>query len=99
MEQVILWLEQHMLPCFNMQLFGIECPGCGLQRSVVHLLRGEFLESLHQYPALPLLVLTVAVLGFHLAKGSAQSLLLLKILYFASLTVILINYITNLILH
>lgn len=99
MEHIILWLEQNMLPCLNKIWFGIICPGCGLQRSVISLLRGNFTDCLHQYPPLPLLLGTVMVLGFHLTKGSATSLFVLKLFYFATVTTILINYITNLISH
>lgn len=41
-----------MLTCFSKQYFGVECPGCGIQRSALSMLRGDFLESLALYPAL-----------------------------------------------
>lgn len=50
-------LEDYMLPCVNKKIFGIECPGCGMQRSIAHLLRGEFTEAFHMYPAIYTLIL------------------------------------------
>ncbi|WP_340075109.1 DUF2752 domain-containing protein [Leptobacterium sp. I13] len=46
-----------MLPCLNKTLFGIECPGCGLQRSVALLLDGKFEAAFHMYPAIYSLIL------------------------------------------
>ena len=51
-------LEDYMLPCLNKQLLGLDCPGCGLQRSVDLLLHGEFLAAFQMYPAIyPILIL------------------------------------------
>lgn len=44
--------EKHLLPCFSKQVFGVDCPGCGLQRSLVLLLKGEFADSFLMYPGL-----------------------------------------------
>jgi hypothetical protein len=41
-----------MLTCFSKQYLGVECPGCGIQRSAISLLRGDLLDSLALYPAL-----------------------------------------------
>jgi hypothetical protein len=50
----LLWLlpEKFMLPCISKQVFGIECPGCGLQRAFALLLQGELAASFLMYPAL-----------------------------------------------
>ncbi len=57
---ILIWFlsEKHMLPCISKQVFGIDCPGCGLQRSVALLLQGEFEASFLMYPGLlPMLAL------------------------------------------
>jgi hypothetical protein len=54
---IISWLEQHQLPCLFKQAFHINCPGCGLQRSGIALLKGDLLKSLQLYPALLLILL------------------------------------------
>jgi len=46
-----------MFPCVYYYYFGIECPGCGFQRSIVHLFHGDFYFSLLLFPGLiPLLI-------------------------------------------
>jgi len=46
-----------MFPCIYYYYFGIECPGCGFQRSLVHLFHGDFYFSLLLFPGLiPLLL-------------------------------------------
>ncbi len=32
-----------------MLLFDFKCPGCGLTKSIIHLYKGEFAESLHYH--------------------------------------------------
>ena len=52
-----------MLTCGIKKLTGIDCPGCGIQRSFLKLIDGEFLESMELFPALlPLLMLVVYTL-------------------------------------
>lgn len=56
------WLQNHLILCPFKKLTGIDCPGCGFQRSVVALLKGNITESLHLYPAtIPLLITTLFV--------------------------------------
>jgi hypothetical protein len=40
-----------MIPCLFKTLFGIECLGCGFQRSIFLLFKGEFLAAFKMYPA------------------------------------------------
>ncbi len=54
-------MEEFLFPCLNKQLFGMECYGCGGQRSVLLLLKGDFSGALLIFPAIyPILIL----LGF-----------------------------------
>ena len=54
---MIDWLEKHMLPCAYKSIFGIDCPGCGFQRSCIALLRGDLVKSIWLYPAtIPLFI-------------------------------------------
>jgi len=56
-------MEEYLLPCLNKQLFGLECYGCGGQRSVLLLLKGDFHGALLMFPAIyPILILLVFVL-------------------------------------
>lgn len=44
--------EQYMLPCLSKSIWGFECPGCGLQRSVAFLFQGEFAAAWEMWPAI-----------------------------------------------
>ncbi len=59
MQLVILFLkvEDYMLPCFSKQIFGLDCPGCGIQRSLSLLLQGDFVAAFKMYPAIYSLLL------------------------------------------
>ena len=50
----------YLIPCIFKSLFGFECPGCGIQRSFILLIKGQLQESLEMYPALiPLIILVL----------------------------------------
>ena len=61
-----LWsIENYMLPCLTKKFLGHDCPGCGLQRSALLLIKGHFVEAFQMYPAIyPMLLL----LGFLVLK-------------------------------
>ena len=61
--------EDYMLPCLNKKLFGFDCLGCGLQRSLSLLFHGDFLGALKMYPA----VYTLIPLGLIIAAPSARN--------------------------
>ncbi|MBK8608674.1 MAG: DUF2752 domain-containing protein [Chitinophagaceae bacterium] len=52
LQHITTWLEAHQLPCLFKAMTHIDCPGCGLQRSAIALIRGDMMQSLHFYPAL-----------------------------------------------
>lgn len=39
-----------MIPCLSKKLFGIECLGCGTQRSFLMLCKGDFTGAFNLYP-------------------------------------------------
>lgn len=41
--------------CMSKRLFGMECPGCGLTRSVVASSRGQWSRAMHHHPAGPII--------------------------------------------
>ncbi len=44
--------DSWMLPCFTKQMIGMDCPGCGIQRSILLLSQGEITASFMMYPGL-----------------------------------------------
>ena len=59
---MIHWLEQHLFTCVFKSHFGLECPGCGMQRALISLLKGNLLESFRYHPALIPFIITVILL-------------------------------------
>lgn len=59
-------MEKYMLPCLFKKLFGIDCIGCGIQRSFVLLFEGRFKEAFLMFPAIYSTLLFFILLGFHL---------------------------------
>ena len=54
--------ENGLLPCMNKQILGLECPGCGLQMSVLLLFEGEFAAAFFMYPAIYPMILLLSFL-------------------------------------
>lgn len=97
---LFLMIEDYMLPCMNKKLFGFDCPGCGLQRSVVHLARGEFTAAFEMYPAiyaLVVLVLFVITSQFVKFRYDTQIKIFLGILTGATIIISYILKMNNLI--
>jgi hypothetical protein len=59
---MITWLEHHLFSCFFKSNFGIECPGCGMQRSLISLLKGNIVESIQYHAALIPFIITLIFL-------------------------------------
>ena len=57
----VIMKDSWMLPCFTKQIIGMDCPGCGIQRSISLLLQGQVVESFLMYPAL---IPIIFLLGF-----------------------------------
>ena len=93
------WMERNMLTCPSKKWLHVECPGCGLQRSVIALFRGDIQTSLSLYPAtIPLLVL----LGFivlHLKYYFRYGAVGIKYLYLGVATIVLVFYIYKVLNH
>lgn len=96
---VLHWLENHLLTCPFKHLTGLDCPGCGAQRSVIALLRGDLMTSFKLYPAtLPiigLLIFSAVHLKFELKNGA----FFIKFLYIVVTLIIVINYIYKVFTH
>jgi hypothetical protein len=89
---MINWLEKHIIPCFIKSHFGFDCPGCGMQRAVIALLKGDIIQSIHYHPALiPLLISSIALLiqlKFKHHNGGS----VVKWMFLGSIGIIVINY-------
>ena len=72
-----------MLPCLNKTLFGVECMGCGLQRSISLIFQGEFVAAFNMYPAIYTLILLfgfIVINAFKNFKHGNKIILILAVL-------------------
>jgi Protein of unknown function (DUF2752) len=88
-----------LLPCPFKYLTGLDCPGCGFQRSAWALFTGHFMQSFWLYPpTIPFLlsfVAGVATWWFDLNRYEKW----LKAMYFFAGFVMVVNYIYKIIFH
>jgi len=94
--RLINWLEANMGVCPFRELTGQICPGCGVQRAFVLLLKGELWNSFLMYPALiPMIVLFIA-LALHLKLQFKKGAVFLMYIFILVAVLILVNYIVKL---
>jgi hypothetical protein len=92
MSQIITWLEQHQLPCIFKKMFHFDCPGCGFQRSVIELMKGNLGASFELYPpAIPIITL-FSLLIVYLCKKWKNGPKQLTYMYIFCALSIVINY-------
>ncbi len=93
---MINWLENHMFTCFFKTYFGVDCLGCGIQRSFIELLKGNFIESVKLYPALIPFLLTLTVLILQLIVKQANGAKIVMWLFILTSAISVINLILKL---
>ena len=88
-------LEEYMLPCLNKKIFGIDCLGCGMQRSLIMIFRGEFAAAFSLYPAIYTIILMLAILALHLKFKFKYGAKIILALFVINMSIIIINYISK----
>ena len=94
---IINWLEAHQLPCMFKAVTHFDCPGCGLQRSFILLIKGDVLSSFIMYPALIPVILLFSFLIIHLVRHIKNGTAILKYAYIFCAGIIMVSYIYKLI--
>lgn len=89
----LLGIENFMLPCYTKQLWGFDCPGCGMQRSIVFLLKGEFGAAFEMYPAIYPMLLLFGFLIMDKLYSIKYSSKITNILMIGTVGILLTNYI------
>lgn len=91
------WLENHMLPCMYKQLLGVDCPMCGIQRSLLAALQGNFATSFSLYPPLlPVLVLIMLTIVWLISRRTVSKKFLVPYAWIV-LALVMVNYSVKLI--
>ena len=90
-------LEEYMLPCLNKKLFGVDCMGCGMQRSVSLICHGNFVDAFYMYPAIYSLISLFIFIVINIFFKFKHSNKIIAILAIISVLTIIISYIIKLI--
>ena len=88
----LLGIENFMLPCYTKQLWGFDCPGCGMQRSIVFLLKGEFGAAFEMYPAIYPMLLLLGFLIMNKVLSIKYASKITNVLLISTVAFILTNY-------
>jgi hypothetical protein len=89
----INWLQNHLLRCPFKYLTGIDCPGCGFQRSVIALVQGNLYKSFVLYPAaIPLLLFFAYGIADKYFKLDTSKNILKKTFFVITGAIILVSY-------
>jgi hypothetical protein len=85
-------MEDYMIPCMNKKLFGVECFGCGTQRSLLLLIHGDFAGAFAMFPAIYTTILFFAVVGLHFIDKSRNYNKLIVSLAIINAVIMIVSY-------
>lgn len=81
-----------MLPCLFKKMFGIDCIGCGMQRSLNFVLHGEFAKAFHMFPAIYTSILFSLSLMLYLIDKKRSHHKLVISLALINVTIMIVSY-------
>lgn len=90
---MIEWLESHLFTCIFKSSFGVECPGCGTQRALIALLKGDILSSLQYHAGVIPFILTIIALFIQLKLKHVNGSKIVMWLFIATTTITIAQYI------
>ena len=90
---IVSWLEENAMSCIYKKFLGIDCPGCGMQRSLILLLKGDLIASIKMYPALIPTIFLLILLLLHLIFKYKNGAIILKITFIINIIIIVAHYI------
>lgn len=89
----IHWLQNHLIPCPFKYLTGLDCPGCGFQRSLIALLQGDITKSFALYPpTIPLLLFWTYGIADGFLKLDTRKFVIKKTLFIIVGSIVLVSY-------
>ncbi|MCW3127110.1 MAG: hypothetical protein JWO03_2768 [Bacteroidetes bacterium] len=90
---ILAFLGKNMFTCPTKAYLGFECPGCGLQRSVLLLLQGQVYDSIRVYPATIPMLLMFIILILHVKFKFAYGHIILQYIFIFNAALIFTSYI------
>lgn len=92
-------LQNYLIPCPFKALTGIDCPGCGFQRSLIALFKGDLHTSWALYPStIPLILLFICTGLLYRFPIKRQSLVL-KTLFIIIGNFVMFSYFYKMLIH
>ena len=86
------WIERNLSSCFIKNNFGMDCPGCGMQRAFISLLHGDLVQSFQHHPALIPLLAGILSLMIQLIIKHPKGGMIVKWVFLFTLMVTFVNY-------
>jgi len=99
MEGFVEWLKNHMLTCPSKHFFHFDCPGCGLQRSIIALLEGDLVKSIQLYPATIPILFCLIFTALHLKFKFKFGPEIIIGAFILSSSIIVISYVYKIFTH
>ena len=84
-------IEQYFLPCAYKQFFGISCPMCEFQRSLLLLLNGDIEQSVIMFPPLIPLLIVIGITIMDYIRYKTLHKTYIKTLWIIILGLLLLN--------
>ena len=85
-------IEEYMLPCMWKKTFNVECMGCGMQRSIALILKGDFVAAFYMYPAINTLIAMFTFLLFHIKYHFKNGHKIILGLFIINISIIVISF-------
>ncbi|MDT0551799.1 DUF2752 domain-containing protein [Urechidicola vernalis] len=89
----INFLERNLLSCPWKKYLEVDCMGCGMQRSVIYILKGDFEAAFYMYPAIYTLIFMFSYLLLHLKLNFKLGSKILLYLFILNALIIVTNFI------
>ena len=86
-------MEKFMLPCLSKKFFGVECLGCGSQRALLLIYKGEFANAFFMFPAIYTTLLFFIILAFHFFDKSKNYSKIVIGLAILNASIMIISYV------
>ncbi len=90
--------DNFLIPCPFKYVTGLDCPGCGFQRSFILLIKGEWMKSFQMYPPTVFILLSISIALFVRYGLKKKNDPLIKVLYLITGTVIVASYVVKMFL-